>query len=523
MSLFKIFKESGLHHDHQYVPGLNELNGKFAKVGSCVKGGFYYTNAKYILDFISYGTILRLVEIPPNAQIRKAGVKWRSDKIILQTEYSLFDISTFEMLIKLGANISSKCITFAATHGKLDLLIFFIKLRSKKKDYFTAFESAAEHGQLNIIHHIIDHIDIKVDSYCFAIHEAIVNGHIKIVQYLLELSGVNELKSTFLYGDMPFMLCAQNNRLDILEYLIKKYPDYICYPTIIINATKYGHLSMVEHYKQHIIPNNDYAKIAAIHGHKSLVKFFVKLSGDIPNIIESLDEIIKQKDSSIAMYLLKKSHHIDNKIIVNSISSAIEFGHINILEFMLIKYEVNILEFINDESIKIAAGNNHLDMIKYLIVSGYKPTIPTLDASLKCAVASGHTHVTQYLIELGARVWSMKLTITMLKPFSNGNLDLTKILVENNLCMSDICYILYEACEYDHIDIIQYLIPKLELEYCVVDECFGKGVISGNLDIVKIFVNMGNITKDYMKDAIDAATKYGHTDIVEFLTAIINK
>ena len=493
MSLFKIFKESGLHYDHQYVPGLNELNGKFAKTGSCVKGGFYYINAKHILDYILYGTILRLIEIPSNAQTREDGYKWRSDKIILLREYSLFDISTFEMLIKLGADVPKECIIFAATHGKLDLLIYLIELRLNKKDYFTAFESATEHGQLNIILHIIDYIDRTTDSYFMVIHKAIKNGHIDVVKYLLKLPGVHELESIFLCDNVPFILCAQNDRLEILKYLIEKYPSFICYHEIITNAVKNGHLSIVKHYQQHILPNNKYATVAAIRGHKSLVEFFVELSCDIiPDIIKSLYEIIRQKDSSIAMYLLEKSHHMDNEIIANSITSSVEYGHVDVLKFLIGKCEENVFKIISSGSIIIAARNNHLDMIKFLFESGYKPSIFIIDESLKNAAGNGHNSMVQYLIKLGARVWSMKLTNAMLKAAMDGNSELIKILVENNLCMNKIQHTLYVACKHDHIDIVEYLMPK----------------------VLK--------TENYIRNAINVAIEHDHTDIVEFLTNNIN-
>ena len=81
---FKVTNESECHHGFQYQDGLNLLKEPFAKTGSCVPGGLYFTNFDHVVDFISYGVFVREVLIPPESQVVKDGeFKWRTDQIWL--------------------------------------------------------------------------------------------------------------------------------------------------------------------------------------------------------------------------------------------------------------------------------------------------------------------------------------------------------------------------------------------------------------------------------------------------------
>ena len=81
---FKVTNESECHHGFQYQDGLNLLKEPFAKTGSCVPGGLYFTNLDHVVDFISYGIFVREVLIPPESQVVKDGkFKWRTDQIWL--------------------------------------------------------------------------------------------------------------------------------------------------------------------------------------------------------------------------------------------------------------------------------------------------------------------------------------------------------------------------------------------------------------------------------------------------------
>src|ERR1700733_6675589 len=93
---WKITNENENHHGYQYKDGLNVLIEEFEPEGSCVPGGFYFTETKDILKFLVYGVYLREVILPlddPNFKMVKdpSGDKYRSNMIILGKKYNLSD------------------------------------------------------------------------------------------------------------------------------------------------------------------------------------------------------------------------------------------------------------------------------------------------------------------------------------------------------------------------------------------------------------------------------------------------
>ncbi|AEJ34504.1 ankyrin-containing protein [Acanthamoeba polyphaga mimivirus] len=99
---------------------------KFNLTGSCVKGGFYFTNARNIFNYLEYngyvGYYVREVYLPisdPEFIMVKdpdndksfmimmndpPGDKWRANKIILGSKLELSKLDTIKYLIQEGAD-----------------------------------------------------------------------------------------------------------------------------------------------------------------------------------------------------------------------------------------------------------------------------------------------------------------------------------------------------------------------------------------------------------------------------------
>jgi hypothetical protein len=103
MKYFKIFNEEDNHNAFQYKDGLNidsiPFNDDPNK--SCVEGGFYFSDAEHICEFISYGNYIREVTIPADAKMVKDpdGNKWRADKLFLNERKDLRKLETWEWMI----------------------------------------------------------------------------------------------------------------------------------------------------------------------------------------------------------------------------------------------------------------------------------------------------------------------------------------------------------------------------------------------------------------------------------------
>ena len=111
---FKITNESECHHGFQYNEGLNILDGEFAHEGSNVKGGFYFTNVHSILEFLSFGVNLRVIEIEKLKVLEDFHMvlddnKWRASMIIFRDKRALEDPATYEYLIGEGLSMAFSC------------------------------------------------------------------------------------------------------------------------------------------------------------------------------------------------------------------------------------------------------------------------------------------------------------------------------------------------------------------------------------------------------------------------------
>src|SRR5271154_5506634 len=155
MQYFKIINESGKHYDHQYTDGLNVLADKFNDnpEDSCWAGGFYFTTREHIHNYYEYGCKLVEIFLPtddPEFKMAKdpSGNKWRANKIILSTTYSLNDLNTFT---KFGLNIYDYSMDLASKNGHVNVLQWWKDSGLVLIYDYTAMEWASENGRVNVL------------------------------------------------------------------------------------------------------------------------------------------------------------------------------------------------------------------------------------------------------------------------------------------------------------------------------------------------------------------------------------
>ena len=89
---YKVTNQLECHHGYQYRDGLNVLTEPFAETGSCVPGGFYFTDLAHVPKFLKYGVYVREVRIPPESRVVRDGLnKWRTDQLWLGHRWELED------------------------------------------------------------------------------------------------------------------------------------------------------------------------------------------------------------------------------------------------------------------------------------------------------------------------------------------------------------------------------------------------------------------------------------------------
>jgi len=124
---FKVTNKYENHRGFKYKTGLNILKEEFAKTGSCIPGGLYFTNKKYLEHFYGYGVNLREVSVLQGAQVVQDGVdKYRTDKLILNKKYKLYSVETQKLLkLKVTGLYLSEYIKY--TKDKKEIIKNFVE------------------------------------------------------------------------------------------------------------------------------------------------------------------------------------------------------------------------------------------------------------------------------------------------------------------------------------------------------------------------------------------------------------
>jgi len=132
MKYFKIFNEEDKHNGFQYVDGLNIDIIPFNDdpTESCAEGGFYFSNADHICEFLNYGNYIREVTLPDDAKVLKDRNKWRADKLFLHERKNLSKVETWEWMINQGINIhayNDYALRLSAIRGHIDVVKFLLE------------------------------------------------------------------------------------------------------------------------------------------------------------------------------------------------------------------------------------------------------------------------------------------------------------------------------------------------------------------------------------------------------------
>ena len=111
-----------------------------------------------------------------------------------------------------------------AASSKFELIEVFPPVTEQPKDYEPNIYKAIKNGNLASVQYGIEHdviegsSAISVENY---LHLAVQNGHLNIVQYLIQQKGYDkELKDR--NGNTPLHIAAREGRLNIVIYLIEK-------------------------------------------------------------------------------------------------------------------------------------------------------------------------------------------------------------------------------------------------------------------------------------------------------------
>jgi hypothetical protein len=192
MKYFKIFNETDNHNGFQYVDGLNIDDNPYNDDPnkSCVKGGFYFSDAEHICEFLHFGDYVREVTIPADAKMVKDpdGNKWRADKLFLHERKDLSKVETWKWMIDQGINIhieSFYSLRYSIECGNFEVIKFLVENGADIQVFENyAFICACYNGYIDIVKYLVENgADIySKDSY--GLKWAYFNNHVSVINYL---------------------------------------------------------------------------------------------------------------------------------------------------------------------------------------------------------------------------------------------------------------------------------------------------------------------------------------------------
>ncbi|BCS83549.1 putative ankyrin repeat protein [Cotonvirus japonicus] len=222
----KVLNETKKHYDLEYVKGLNKLDKPFEYEGSCVKGGLYFSDIHNIVGFIRGGHSICIVHLPTNdpefVMVKDPDTgftKWRANKFILDKEYYLSDVSTYEFLISQGMDITqynNLLFRYACEKGYLNVVKFLIAKGSNIQDYDNeAIQLASRNGHFNVVTFLVKNKANVTANNNYAIQMACKYGHHKIAKFLIS-QGANPMANRY----YPIEIATQNHDIEMVKLLL---------------------------------------------------------------------------------------------------------------------------------------------------------------------------------------------------------------------------------------------------------------------------------------------------------------
>ena len=233
-------------------------------------------------------------------------------------------------------------------------------------------------------------------------------------------------------------------------------------------------------------------------------------------------------------YLIKKGA---NNFQV-AMRSAVEGGYLDIVKLMIEKGANNFGAYDFEHAMIKAVKNGNLDIVKLMIEKGANNFRGAFDTAMVSAARGGYLDIVKLIIEKGASI-SLE---AMRSAVEGGYLDIVKLMIEkgaddftisnalnnaaregqinivkylfgktaNSSNSSVMRYAIYGG----HLDVVEYLIDKVEYDLNDLNDIMAKAVDNGKLDIVKFLIEKG--ANDFNEAMIDAA-RSGHLEIVKLM------
>ena len=313
------------------------------------------------------------------------------------------------------------------------------------------------------------------------------------------------------------ILLEDYNKIDENAYFLVCSNGDIEILDLILEYNKYKN-------KLDIHTNNEFGlKIACRNNRLEIIKYLIKfgrLNNNRFNIHINDDEIVK---------------------------IACKYNYIDIVKYIFEQYNGYKRTYtINNEYIQIlysACKSNNIELINYLIeyINCCKMSIKVFTNMFIIAMCYCNTEIIKYLFDkFPNNIRQMKPLTYLINESTRDRLDTIKYFLEDIIIdrkyyipffSNNICYnILCDACRYGYINITKYILNyskkyNIKLDYDMNYECstFNNACRSGNIELVKLLINITQPTYKFIKYGLNKACICGNYEIVIYLIDLIKQ
>ena len=382
------------------------------------------------------------------------------------------------------------------------------------------------------------------------LREAILNGHIDVVQqlldngnsvhlsyeeghYLLSISPDADITLAFAAGngcsdvvqmlldkgadthdnfDHALFLAARNGHIEVVRLLLDKGLDL---NKAMSESTRKGHIDIVKLFLDSGVDVNKNGGSALINaaqeGRIDVVQLLIDSGADVnENNCNALVKAASRGHVDVVQLLLDSGADV-NKNIVSALCYAAGGGHIDTVQLFLDRG----LYANKGERIALfdAARGGHVDVVRLLLDSGMDIHAND-DNALRIAAAGGHSDVIRLLLDSGADIHAKDDDALLLATRS----DVMQLLIDSGFDVnSNNGSALHTCASYGLIEKVQLLLDNGADIHAKDDTALLNAAKDGHSDVVRLLLDNGANIHAKNDTALLNAAKEGHIDVVRLL------
>ena len=201
----------------QYKTGMNEDINPLVRAGSC-EVGLYFCLVQDACKYLDYGTVLATVRIPDDEEVYVDRGKFRTHRLEIREVMSLNEVTTWEYLVKFGADITAgnnAAVRLATISNHLEVVKYLYEngadITARNNE---AIRFAAGNGYLEVTKYLHEHgADIMARNN-EAVRSAAISGYLEVVKYLHKNGADITVKNKH-----AIRFAEEKGHMDVVRYL----------------------------------------------------------------------------------------------------------------------------------------------------------------------------------------------------------------------------------------------------------------------------------------------------------------